>query len=244
MFASGVEVKNPDGTTTYGPSGTAENYGTIDVTGLKAYGMLGTNGATVYNAASGIINVDGTGAKGIIGTNDASIINDGVINVNGTGAQGIYIERGATLTNTGQINVNGDGKIGVFIGMGSSFVNTAGITISSGGTTVFDGGGTLANIGDIVIDGPSATVNGITINNTGKIEITGSLDFTGNIILETVAGKAGTINVGGLSGTGHIILSPDAALGNNYDMHHVQLLGGLSNPETETIRMRHTQYHL
>ena len=237
MFASGVEIKHSDGTTTYGPSGTAENHGTIDVTGSKAYGMLGTNGATVYNSITGIINVDGTGAKGIIGTNDAKIINDGIINVNGTGAQGIYIERGAVLTNTGQINVNGDGKVGVFVGMGSSFVNTAGITISSGGTVVLDGGGTLANIGDIVIDGPTATVNGITINNTGKIEITGSLDFTGNIILETVSGAAGTINVGGLSGTGHIILSPDATYGNNYDMHHVQLLGGISNPETETIRV-------
>ncbi|MCP1224255.1 autotransporter-associated N-terminal domain-containing protein, partial [Sebaldella sp. S0638] len=237
MFASGVEVKHPDGTITFGPSGRAENYGTIDVTGLKAYGMLGTNGATVYNDVNGIINVDGTGAKGIVGTNEAHLINDGIINVNGSNAQGVYIEKGATLTNTGQINVNGAGRIGVFVGMGSSFVNTAGITISSGGTVVLDGGGTLANIGDIVIDGPTATINGITINNTGKIEITGTVNFTDNILLETTPGKTGTINVGGISGTGHIILSPGATLGNNYDMYHVQLLGGLHNPTTETIRL-------
>ena len=237
MFASGIEVKHSDGTVTFGPSGRAENYGTIDVTGLKAYGMLGTNGATVYNDSNGIINVDGTGAKGLVGTNEAHLINNGTVNVNGQDAQGVYIEKGATLTNTGQINVSGAGRIGVFVGMGSSFVNTAGITISSGGTVVLDGGGTLANIGDIVIDGPNATVNGITINNTGKIEVTGTINFTDNILLETTPGKTGTINVGGISGTGHIILSPGATLGNNYDMYHVQLLGGLHNPTTETIRL-------
>ena len=230
MFASGVEIKDSGGNTIgYGASGTAENFGTINVTGDKTYGIQAINTAKVYNRASGIINVSGTNSKGIAATSYSEIINEGTINVSGTDTQGIYIDRGATFSNVGagQVIVTGSGNSAVYIGTGGVLSNQGGLVINSGGTSVINGGGSLQNIGQIEINGPTATFGNIEITNIGTIKINGMLEFTDNIVLNTTPGEIGKIQVQGISGKGNIILSPGATQGSNYDMYHVQLLDGL-----------------
>lgn len=230
MFASGVEIKDSNGNTTgYGAAGSAENYGTINVTGEKAYGIQATNTAKVYNGATGIINVSGNNSKGIAATSYSEIVNEGIINVTGTNTQGIYIDRGATFNNigSGQVIVTGSGNTGVYIGTGGVLVNQGGLMINSGGTSVIDGGGSLQNVGKIEINGPTVTFDGVEITNVGTIKINGVLEFTDNIVLNTTSGALGKIEVEGLNGKGNIILSPGATQGSNHEVYQVQLLDGL-----------------
>ncbi|MBP9477492.1 MAG: autotransporter-associated N-terminal domain-containing protein [Sebaldella sp.] len=230
MFASGIEIKDASGNVIgYGESGTAENHGIINVTGDKAYGIQAINSAKVYNGATGVINVAGTGSKGIAATSYSEITNEGIINVSGTNTQGIYIDRGASFNNigSGQVVVSGVGNTGVYIGTGGVLLNQGGLVINSGGTAVIDGGGSLQNIGKIVINGPTISFNGVEITNVGTIQINGKLEFTDNILLNTIAGEVGKIEVEGLSGKGNIILSPGATQGTNHEVYQVQLLDGL-----------------
>lgn len=213
--------------------GTAINYGNIDVLGKEAYGMQGMNSAILENR--GTINVNGINSKGIVAINKTLVKNIGTINVNGNGAQGIYIESGSKVDNTGSIIVNGYGKTGIYIGDGGSILNTGNIVLNGGGNAVIEGTGSIKNIGDIIIKGPSASIDGITIDNTGTIEIPGVLDFntikiSGNGLNEHI----GTINAETFKKGEFLILS-DVTQGSNHDMYIVQYLGTQNEPNAGEI---------
>lgn len=213
--------------------GAAINYGDIDVLGKEAYGMQGMNSAILENR--GTINVNGINSKGIVAINKTLVKNIGTINVNGNGAQGIYIESGSKVDNNGSITVNGYGKTGIYIGDGGSILNTGNIVLNGGGNAVIEGTGSIKNIGDIIIKGPSASIDGITIDNTGKIEIPGVLDFntikiSGNGLNEHI----GTINAETFKKGEFLILS-DVTQGSNHDMYIVQYLGTQNEPNAGEI---------
>lgn len=226
MFVSGEEIKDSEGKVTgYGVRGTGENYGVINVTGTNGVGIQVTNGGKVYN--EGTINITGSSSKGIGATKQGEILNRGQINVTGAGNQGIYVDGGAKINNEGTIKVSGLGNTGIYIGTGGILSNEGSILVDSGANSVIGGGGSMENIGDIVINGLKVTIDGIEIKNTGKITINGELNFENNVILDTSAGQIGTIEVGSVAGNGNIILTLGATQGTNKEIYHVQLIDGL-----------------
>ncbi|GAA6326295.1 hypothetical protein F350042L8_33930 [Fusobacterium ulcerans] len=206
---------------------------TIDVIGTEAYGIQGMNSATIEN--HGTINVDGINSKGIVAIEKTTVTNTGAINVNGSGAQGVYVESGSIVNNTGTINVNGIGKTGVYIGAGGKILNTGTINLSGGGSTVIEGSGSIKNVGDIVINGPTASIDGVTIDNVGTITIPGVLDFdTVKISGSGLNEHIGTINAETFKKGEFLILS-DVTQGNNKNMYVVQYLGTQNVPNSGDI---------
>ncbi len=226
MFVSGEEIKDSAGKILgYGITGLGENHGVINVTGTNAVGIQATNGGKVYNY--GEVNVTGSSSKGIGATKYGEITNLGKINVTGTNNQGIYVDGGAKIDNQGEINVTGSSNTGIYIGTGGVLGNTGKIVVNSGANSVIGGGGSMENIGDIVINGLKVTIDGMEIKNIGNIVINGELEFKNNVILDTVSGQMGKIEVGSIAGDGNIILTPGATQGTNKEVYHVQLIDGL-----------------
>jgi hypothetical protein len=207
--------------------GTAINMGSINVNGNNAYGMQGIDEAILENY--GIINVNGNNARGITALNSTNILNMGVINVNGAGADGIYVESQSKVDNSGNIVVNGTGRTGIYIGSGGKILNEGNITLNGGGNATLIGAGTVVNVGDIIINGPKVTIDGITINNTGTITVNGPLDFNEvKISGEGTNDYIGTISAETFDKGEFLVLS-DVTQGSNKDMYIVQYLQGTKN---------------
>ncbi|WP_339007971.1 autotransporter-associated N-terminal domain-containing protein [Fusobacterium varium] len=203
------------------------NRGTIRVDGNLAYGMQATKGSTLEN--HGAIIVDGANSRGMAAT-DYSIVRNhttGTITVNGADSEGIYVDYGATAENYGTINVNGAGRTGIYLGTDGVLLNKGTINLSGEADGVITGSGSLTNVGDITINGPTASIDGITITNTGTITVNGALDF-GTITLGSTAGHIGTINADSFN-KGQFIVLPNVTQGSNHDMYTVQYLNGITN---------------
>ena len=207
--------------------GTAVNNATIQVDGQLAYGMQATKGSLLENYGSIII--DGANSRGMAATDNSIVRNQlsGIITVNGTDSEGIYVDYGSTAENYGVINVNGAGKTGIYLGNGGVLLNAGTINISGGAQGVVEGTGSLTNVGDITINGPTVSIDGITVTNTGTITINGALDF-GTITLGSTAGHIGTINAESFN-KGQFIVLPNVTQGSNHEMYTVQYLNGLAN---------------
>lgn len=218
-FDHGVGMVANDG-------GTALNTGTINVGGSFAYGMQATKNSTLIN--NGTINVDGNNSRGMAATNSSTVINNGNIQVNGSGNEGIYVDYGATVRNNGTIHISNVTGTGIYIGDAGVVLNEGTITVAVVGTSkVIQGGGTLANIGDITIDGPVATIDGITISNSGTIKVNGALDL-GTVALGGTEGHIGTIDADSFN-AGQFIVLPNVTQGTNHNMYTVQYLKGITN---------------
>lgn len=207
--------------------GTGINNGSIQVDGKLAYGMQATKFSTLENY--GTIIVDGANSRGMAATDNSIVKNQagGIIIVNGADSEGIYVDYKATAENYGTINVNGAGRTGIYIGSGGVILNAGTINLSGGADGVITGSGSLTNVGDITINGPTASIDGITITNTGTITVNGALDF-GTIALGSTAGHIGTINAESFN-KGQFIVLPNVTQGSNHDMYTVQYLNGITN---------------
>ena len=206
--------------------GTALNTGIINVGGNLAYGMQATKKSTLIN--NGTINVDGNNSRGMAATNSSILINNGNIQVNGSGNEGIYVDYGATVRNNGTIHISNITGTGIYVGDRGVVLNEGSITVAVDETSeVIRGGGTLANIGDITIDGPIATIDGITIANSGTIKVNGALDL-GTVALGGTDGHIGTIDADSFN-AGQFIVLPNVTQGTNHDMYTVQYLKGITN---------------
>ncbi|BBA51050.1 putative autotransporter [Fusobacterium varium] len=207
--------------------GTGINRGTVQVDGKLAYGMQATKNSTLENY--GTITVKGANSRGMAATDYSTVKNHagGIITVNGADSEGIYVDYGATAENYGIINVNGSGRTGIYLGNGGVLLNAGTINLSGGADGVITGSGSLANVGDITINGPTASIDGITITNTGTITVNGALDF-GTITLGSTAGHIGTINAESFN-KGQFIVLPNVTQGSNHDMYTVQYLNGITN---------------
>ncbi|MCB8566755.1 hypothetical protein [Fusobacterium ulcerans] len=202
------------------------NRGNIKVDGKLAYGMQATKYSTLENY--GLITVDGANSRGMAATDNSIVRNHttGTITVNGADSEGIYADYKATVENYGTINVNGAGRTGIYLGTDGVLLNKGTINIS-GGEGVVEGSGSLTNVGDITINGPTALIDGVTITNTGTITVNGALDF-GTITLGSTAGHIGTINAESFN-KGQFIVLPNVTQGSNHDMYTVQYLNGITN---------------
>lgn len=202
------------------------NRGNIKVDGKLAYGMQATKYSTLENY--GLITVDGANSRGMAATDNSIVRNHttGTITVNGADSEGIYADYKATVENYGTINVNGAGRTGIYLGTDGVLLNEGTINIS-GGEGVVEGSGSLTNVGDITINGPTASIDGVTITNTGTITVNGALDF-GTITLGSTAGHIGTINAESFN-KGQFIVLPNVTQGSNHDMYTVQYLNGITN---------------
>lgn len=205
--------------------GTGINRGTIQVDGDLAYGMQATKNSTLENY--GGITVNGENSRGMAATDYSIVKNHGTITVNGADSEGIYVDYNATVENNGNIFVNGIGRTGIYIGSGGVLLNEGSIVISGGADGVVKGSGSLTNVGDITINGPTASIDGITITNTGTITVNGALDF-GTITLGSTDGHIGTINAESFN-KGQFIVLPNVTQGSNHDMYTVQYLNGITN---------------
>ena len=219
LFNHGVGMVANDG-------GHGINRGTIQVDGNLAYGMQATKYSTLENY--GLITVDGANSRGMAATDNSIVRNHttGTITVNGADSEGIYADYKATVENYGTINVNGAGRTGIYLGTDGVLLNEGIINIS-GGEGVVEGSGSLTNVGDITINGPTASIDGVTITNTGTITVNGALDF-GTITLGSTAGHIGTINAESFN-KGQFIVLPNVTQGSNHDMYTVQYLNGITN---------------
>ena len=207
--------------------GTGINRGAIQVDGKLTYGMQATKFSTLENY--GTIIVNGANSRGMAATDNSTVKNHtgGIITVNGADSEGIYVDYGATAENYGIINVNGAGRTGIYLGNGGVLLNAGVINLSGGADGVITGSGSLTNVGDITINGPTASIDGITITNTGTITVNGALDF-GTITLGSTEGHIGTINADTFN-KGQFIVLPNITQGSNHDMYTVQYLNGIMN---------------
>jgi len=227
------------------PTGSAANYGLIDVTGKEAYGIQGSNEAVITNY--GTVKATGDKSRGLAGTGKALVVNaaGGRIEVTGTGAEGVYVGQGAEVQNHGVIYVNGVDALGIHFGQGSDagkLVNTGTITVVNGKASQ-DDGSTDVNVGSIKIEdtGPTITVGNVvydapTLINGGMIEyVNGTLDF-GTIKIASTEGNIGTISATSFA-NGEFIVLPNATQGNNDPVHVIQYLKGAVNlPNNGTVR--------
>lgn len=233
-------------------SGSLVNEGTINIPHSHGVGMVANNGGSALNASTGVINVDGdfaygmqatqsstitndgtiivngSSSRGIAATNHSVVVNNGYIEVNGSGSEGIYVDYGATVNNLGDIHISNITGTGIYVGKGGELINKGNITMSVTGTSdVIYGKGSVVNIGDITIDGPTVSIDGITITNTGTIKVNGALDL-GNISLGGTVGNIGTIDADSFN-KGQFIVLPNITQGNNHESYTVQYLKGLTN---------------
>lgn len=210
--------------------GTGINSGSIQVDGKLAYGMQATKNSLLENY--GVITVNGANSRGMAATDYSTVKNQvgGIITVNGADSEGIYVDYGATAENYGTIIINGTGKTGIYIGSGGVVLNQGSIVLlgdAQDSDKKIEGSGSLTNVGDITINGPTASIDGITITNTGTITVNGALDF-GTITLGSTAGHIGTINAESFN-KGQFIVLPNVTQGSNHDMYTVQYLNGITN---------------
>jgi len=164
--------------------GTATNTGTITIGGSDiATNKFGIGMAAGYQNSdtgniinNGTINVNGDFSIGMYASGTGSIAtNNSNIVLNGNNTTGIYADNGATVINTGNIST-GPGRyskvVGVYLGTGATLNNTGTITIDGRNSVgVFLKGGTVANYGNITVNGitdPSYTVQEFTTPPTGK----------------------------------------------------------------------------
>ena len=194
--------------------GTATNTGTITIGGSD----IGTNKFGIGMAAgyqnsdtgniinNGTINVNGDFSIGMYASGTGSVAtNNSNIVLNGNNTTGIYADNGATVINTGNIST-GPGRyskvVGVYLGTGATLNNTGTITIDGRNSVgVFLKGGTVANYGNITVNGitdPSYTVQEFTTPPTGK--------SVGGASIDAPAGaQTATVTINGVTQTPVVI---------------------------------------
>lgn len=164
--------------------GTANNTGTINVSGADSVGIL-ADGGTATNS-SGTINVTGSSSFGMKAT-EGEAINNATINANNN--IGMFADGGiVTNGSSGKINA----------GSGASYLMLA------------ENGGTANNKGTLTFSGSGSALQakGATVNNTGSITATGSgngMAADGTSSAGANAVNSGTITVN--SGKGMIATS-------------------------------------
>jgi hypothetical protein len=223
LSASGGILVLDDDTTITGGTMTIGSAGTLDIelgggsSGATLDGVTVTSGATIevdQNDEGAFLNlVDGTTIAG--GTLD--IEGSGEVYIeNGTGSVGATLD-GVTVTN------NGSGiEIGTAESTGSTLVLSGGTSITGGSLTLDDAGDVVAVTGTPPVgDGlPDATLDGVTVSNTGTIEVDPAAS---GVVLALDDGT--TINNGNLtigktgvhSGTVDVEAGTDSSLGATLD---------------------------
>ncbi|MBI5659960.1 MAG: PEP-CTERM sorting domain-containing protein [Nitrosomonadales bacterium] len=230
-------------------NGSLDNSGTLTLAGgtvsgsgalannaeISGFGTIGGSGGFTNNAllaqGAGNLTLSNTGANANYGNMDlasgrqlrltgATLANGGTLNLNG-----------ASVTGTGTLNNTYGGVIAGRGTISSYFSNSGGVLALTGGTTNITRA--FGNSGAIQLGGPTASLVGGTIANTGTIEGVGSV---GNNIANsgiiragsgtlTLSGASVSNNTGGLmtAGTGGTIL---ATSGMNTNAGIISLSGG------------------
>lgn len=161
--------------------GSITNYGSINMSGNKSYGMKIEKG-TVEN--HGDITTADAESFGIWVNNVDSLTNSGTVTVNGADSVGIYTGGSSEATNSGTINVNGDGGKGINTTANSSFTNKGTINVNgkNGYGIYAEGTSKVTNSGDIYLNAATATKTSsalyaggsAVIENSGNLHITAS----------------------------------------------------------------------
>ena len=201
----------------------------------QAIGVLNSGTNTTYNRAGASINIannNGGDAIGIYAEQGGSVVNEGIIKItgeNGT-ATGIYGEGNNTITNAegGVIDVSGTNTYGIYVKDGSdTYITNAGTIYAQGdnahGIYVDENSSnaTIANTGEIYLNGTESgnagiTLNGATLHNMNLLHFDGSADLNamnGVFFLE----DGGVYEAQSLSGDLNIGVSN--VLGGNQDVY-------------------------
>lgn len=193
--------------------GTVTNDGELDLTSnavltsgfLKNNATLRASGTgnaldseTVINA--GTIEVLANGALTI--DQGSSVNNTGNVTVDATGkltVNGATVTGAGTITNNGELDLAGNAVLsngflknnaafkvsGTGNALDNETVTNAGtIEVLAAGALAIDQGSTVANIGNVTVDGGGKlTVNNATISGAGTVTDNGEIDLTGNAVL-------------------------------------------------------------
>ena len=174
---------------------TLEGGGTVTLDGANAR-VVGLTGATL-NIADQTIN-----GGGQLGANTLGIINgdDGIIDATDTGQQLTIDSSGAGVVNNGLIRASGGATLGI---AGSNVTNTDGTIEATSGSTIrlqsearITGGsisGAIdvdanSNVGFINLDHNGTT----NVGNNSDLEVTGTINNTGNISVNFTGGSVFT----------------------------------------------------
>ena len=210
-LADGVTVNKGNGTWYFGNTGlqhiATPGSATLNSTGGRYYAGYGVTGQTLQ-IDSGITLA---GYSYLSNYHAAPIINAGTINANVSG-QWFYIDN-TNFTNSGTMNATGGGGLNIAPG---TFTNNGTLNLdASGGTiNIVPNGGTApnwSNPGNISLNGgilnlggtfTVADLTGAHYTRTGgTVNLTSTLDNTGNVLDIGSAGLFGTGGLNSLSGT-------------------------------------------
>jgi len=186
MVADGYDPGNPDNVS------QAWNYGPISTSGPAAYGMWGTDGAEIHNAAEnfgyifaskwriGSISTTGPGSHGMVAEGGAQAFNErngthiGTVRTTGLNSHGMVALGGSYAENLGSIVTEGKDSFGMWARDASSIVrnNSYGGVLGIGGYS-----GSILTKGDgshgMVAEGGAQAFNEGSLG----LELTGSLPF-------------------------------------------------------------------
>jgi hypothetical protein len=194
-----------------GASVTLSGGGTVNLSGT-GYILAGPNGGTLVNQDNTIQGV---------GNIELNLVNAGTIDANFHSVEGtltISPGSGAMVTNTGLIEATNGGLLelsGNFTNTGGTITAGAGSTVDMGGASIT--GGTLSTTGNgvITVTGNKNSLNSLTnsgtlvVNDNSTLTISGTINNTGTIGLEsrgngtylTISGSA-TLTGSGVLGMG------------------------------------------
>ncbi|WP_284209288.1 ESPR domain-containing protein, partial [Chitiniphilus shinanonensis] len=183
--------------------GTANNAGTIDVSGVNAIGIQALSGGKA--ASSGTINVDGA------------------VTANGLRSYGIWAEgSGSAVGLSGAVNLTGEGAIGVHARDGGQ------VAVSGAGVVNFSAG--THQIG-YYLYGPGATIltNGtasqaVTTEDSTLFRIGGGASYAG------VAGAGGAVTASGQGSKGIVATGTSGGIVSSYNSNGMTL--ALAGPDT------------
>ncbi len=155
-------------------SGSAKNTGEITIDGGASAGIIGKNGATILNDASGKINMKNTASAGIY-TENTNSTNKGNINITGASSAGMYAKNSGTgnfdIVNEGNIELATTGTDKQSVGMYAHLVT------GTTGTTKLENSNTT---GKIKINQENSVgmyvKNESTSNTLGKAENSGEIE--------------------------------------------------------------------
>ena len=213
---------------------TAQNSGSISVTGFDAKGMYATNGASITNNSTFSISVESADAYGMLAVNsDSSAQNEGAITINGDNAIGMYTYGDATATNASNAVIvvsSGDNARAMYASNEGALINNGQITLNaenSYGMYVDDGAtkassATNNNVISTRADGAIgmyANGNNALITNNKEIIVSGG-DAYGMYVNGSASKAASginnaTIEVSGENSRGMFVEGTNASITNN-----------------------------
>ena len=189
---NGTSVINEDGVS------TLTNVNNV----IQGEGQIGNNGLTVINEPGGVITANLSTGTLVLNTNT----NLHSTNPYGLVNQGLLEANGGTLQLNASVISNAGGTIAA--ASGGSVVQFVNSIVIQGGTLSTSGGATLGIPGDFFAtldgstQGPIANTGTFTVANDGQLNILGTINNTGSILVNaignnTILAAEGTVTLTG-----------------------------------------------